>query len=142
MSKEQAFGTLLLRLSLALIFLAHSVYLKLVVFTLPGTAQFFESLGLPGITGYLVFAGEAAGGMALLLGIQVRYVAAGLALIAAGATWAHLGAGWVFSNAGGGWEYPAFLTAASIVQALLGPGAYALGRPSVARRRTVAVEPA
>ena len=111
-------------------------------FSLPCQAprSFFEGLGLPGFTAYLVFAGEAAGGVALLLGVQVRYVAAGLAVIAAGATWAHVGAGWVFSNAGGGWEYPAFLTAASIVQALLGPGAYALGWPSPARRDAAAVE--
>jgi len=46
-----------------------------------------------------------------------------------GATWAHAGNGWVFTSANGGWEYPAFLTVAAIVQALLGDGAYAL-RPT------------
>ena len=46
-----------------------------------------------------------------------------------GATWAHAGNGWVFTSADGGWEYPAFLTVAAIVQALLGDGAYAL-RPT------------
>ena len=42
------------------------------------------------------------------------------------ATWAHLGNGWVFSAANGGWEYPAFLALATVVQALLGSGAYSL----------------
>ena len=43
-----------------------------------------------------------------------------------GATLQHAGNGWVFSNANGGWEYPVFLIAASLVHALLGDGRYAL----------------
>ena len=38
----------------------------------------------------------------------------------------HGGNGWVFSNQGGGWEYPAFLVVAAVVQVLLGDGAAAL----------------
>ena len=41
-------GTFILRVALGSVLLAHSVYLKLIVFTLPGTAQFFASIGLPG----------------------------------------------------------------------------------------------
>ena len=46
--------------------------------------------------------------------------------------------GWMFAAEGGGWEYPAFLVAASVVQALLGSGAWAFDparrqlRPAVA----------
>jgi putative oxidoreductase len=40
----------------------------------------------------------------------------------------HAGNGWVFSAPNGGWEYPAFWTVMLFVQALLGDGAYALGR--------------
>ena len=47
------YAALLLRLSLGVMFLAHSVYLKAFVFTLPGTAQFFQSIGLPGLFAYL-----------------------------------------------------------------------------------------
>ena len=43
-----------------------------------------------------------------------------------GAMAAHLGNGWVFSNANGGWEYPLFLIAMSVVHAMLGDGAFAL----------------
>jgi putative oxidoreductase len=40
----------------------------------------------------------------------------------------HLPNGFVFSYPNGGWEYPAFLIVISAVQALIGEGAYALGR--------------
>ncbi len=121
-------GTTLLRISLGLIFIAHSLYLKLVVFTLPGTAGFFESLGLPAILAYVTFAAEAIGGIALLVGFHARWAALALIPIALGATWAHSGAGWVFSNAGGGWEYPLFLAIASATVALQGNGSFALQR--------------
>jgi putative oxidoreductase len=106
-------------------FIAHAL-LKLFVFTLPGTAQFFQSLGLPGVLGYVTFAAELVGGILLVLGYRTRWVAAALVPIMLGATWAHAGNGWVFSGPNGGWEYPAFWTVTLFVQALLGDGAYAL----------------
>ena len=132
--KTAPYGATVLRISLGLMFIAHGFLLKYVVFTLPGTAQFFGSLGLPPMLAYLVFAAETVGGLALILGIKTRWVAAALIPILLGATWVHAGNGWVFSNAGGGWEYPLFLIAASVVQILLGDGAYALrlNRPRLA----------
>jgi putative oxidoreductase len=52
-----------------------------------------------------------------------------------GALYVHAGNGWLFTAKNGGWEYPLFLIAASLVQALLGDGAYALriGRTAPAR---------
>ena len=41
-------ATFLLRVALGIMFIAHSLILKLFIFTLPGTAQFFDSIGLPG----------------------------------------------------------------------------------------------
>ncbi|MCR9256384.1 MAG: DoxX family protein [Alphaproteobacteria bacterium] len=116
-----------LRVALGIMFLAHSVYLKAMVFTLPGTAQFFESLGLPGFSAYLVFAVEAIAGVLLILGYKTRLVALATVPVLLGATWAHVPAGWLFSAQGGGWEYPAFLVVAALVQAGLGAGAFALG---------------
>ncbi len=121
-------GALLLRVSLGVVLLAHSVLLKLFVFTLPGTAQFFFSIGLPGWLAYVVFALEAVGGVLLILGVQVRLVSLALIPVLIGATWAHAGNGWLFTAPNGGWEYPLFLVAAAAVQALLGEGAYALSR--------------
>ena len=111
-------GTTLLRVSLGLMFIAHSVVLKYFTFTLAGTAQYFESIGLPGPLAYVVFAAEAIGGVLLVLGIKTRWVALGLIPVLLGATWAHIGNGWVFSNAGGGWEYPLYLIVISVVVAL------------------------
>lgn len=128
MNTRSDHGTALLRISLGIIFIAHSLYLKLVVFTLPSTVGFFESLGLPAILAYITFAAEAIGGIALLVGFHARWAALPLVPIALGATWAHSGAGWVFSSAGGGWEYPLFLAIASATVALQGNGSFALQR--------------
>jgi putative oxidoreductase len=121
-------AALLLRVSLGVMFIVHSVYLKGVVFTLPGTAKYFESIGLPGPLAYATFAAEAIGGVLLVLGVKARWVALALVPVLAGATWAHAGNGWLFTNAGGGWEYPLFLAIAALVQALVGDGAYALSK--------------
>lgn len=131
MNSNTNYGTALLRISLGIVYIAHSLYLKLAVFTLPGTAAFFESIGLPAILAYATFAAEAIGGIALLLGVQARWAALALVPVALGATWAHSGAGWVFSNTGGGWEYPLFLAIATAVIALQGNGSLALQRDRV-----------
>ena len=127
-SKNPAIAATVLRLSLGTMFIAHAL-LKYFVFTLPGTAQFFGSLGLPGALGYATFAAELVGGMLLILGFKTRVVALALVPILLGATWVHAGNGWLFSSPNGGWEYPAFWTVTLIVQSLLGDGVYAL-RPS------------
>ena len=124
-SRNPALAALLLRVSLGTMFIAHAL-LKYFVFTLPGTAQFFESLGLPGVLGYATFAAELMGGLLLIAGVHVRSVSLVLAPILLGATWAHSGNGWLFTSPKGGWEYPAFWSVALIVQALLGDGAFAL----------------
>lgn len=129
------YGIGLLRVSLGGMFLAHSVVLKQFTYTLPGTAQFFESIGLPGALAYVVFWLEALGGAALVLGIGTRVAAAALVPVLVGATWAHAGNGWVFSNANGGWEYPLYLTVLAAAQVLLGEGAFALSRVVSARVR-------
>jgi putative oxidoreductase len=123
------YAALLLRLALGTMFIAHAL-LKYFVFTLPGTAQFFATLGLPGGLAYVVFFVELAGGVLLVLGLHARWVAFALVPVLIGATWAHAGNGWLFTGANGGWEYPAFLTVAAIVQGLLGNGAFALTLPA------------
>lgn len=121
-------ATFLLRVALGIMFLAHSVILKLFVFTLPGTAQFFESIGMPGWLAYVVFSAEAVAGVLLVLGVQSRWVALATVPILVGATWAHSGNGWMFGYENGGWEYPAYLTLLAVVQGMLGDGAFALNR--------------
>lgn len=114
-------GATLLRVSLGVMYITHSIVLKWLTYTLQGTAQYFESIGLPAFSGYAVFALEAIGGVLLVLGIQTRVVALALVPILIGATWAHIGNGWVFSNPNGGWEYPVYLIVISLVVALQAP---------------------
>ena len=78
---------------------------------------------------YIVTVFEIGGGVALLLGIAVRQVAIALVPVLLGALYVHMGNGWVFSAQNGGWEYPAFLAAATIVQALVGAGRYTVKIP-------------
>ncbi len=119
-------SALLLRVALGTVVLAHSVYLKLVVYTLPGTAVYFTSIGLPAALAYVVFLIEASAGVALILGVKTRIFSALLLPVLLGATWAHWSGGWLFSNTGGGWEYPLFLSVMALVQLSLGDGKYAV----------------
>lgn len=123
---QTTYGIFIMRVALGIVLLAHSVYLKLVIFTLPGTAAYFASIGLPGPLAYVVFTAEALAGLALIAGFKTRLVAALVVPILAGATWAHAGNGWLFTNNGGGWEYPVLLTVMAAAQALLGNGAFAV----------------
>ncbi len=122
------YALLLLRLALGTMWISHGL-LKVLVFTLPGTVNFFESVGLPGFLVYPVVAAEIAGGIALVFGFYGRYVSLLLLPILLGAAWVHFPNGWVFTSSGGGWEYPVFLAVASAVHALAGDGALAMRLP-------------
>ncbi|MGE4110228.1 MAG: DoxX family protein [Burkholderiales bacterium] len=124
-SDAAPYAALLLRLSLGVMFIAHGL-LKVVVFTIPGTVQFFESVGFPGALAYVTIVVELGAGALLLAGVGTRWVALATVPLLLGAALVHLPNGWVFSAQGGGWEYPVFLALAAVVQSLLGDGAYAL----------------
>jgi putative oxidoreductase len=120
-------AALLLRISLALMFFAHA-WLKVKVFTIPGTVKYFESLGVPGFLAYLTIAAEVAGGVLLVLGIGTRWVALALVPLVLGTiVLVHGKNGWLFTNKDGGWEYPAFWIVGLLVLAALGDGTAALG---------------
>jgi putative oxidoreductase len=137
-SYSVSLATALLRVSLGVMFVAHSLVLKYFVYTLDGTVEYFVSIGLPGLLAYVVFLAELVGGTLLILGIATRFTAAALVPILLGAVWAHSGNGWVFSNQNGGWEYPLYLAVLAIAQSLLGGGAFALSSSRLnARTRPV-----
>jgi putative oxidoreductase len=119
---------LLLRVALAAMWLAHSLLLKVFVFTLPGFAAWLTAHHLPAALALPIVVVEIAGGVAILLGWRGARVSLLLTPILLGATWLHLRNGWVFFSPDGGWEYPLFLVAMSIVHGLLGDGALALKR--------------
>ena len=130
------YATLLLRLGLGGLFLAHGFYMKVLTFGLAGTMGYFGSLGYPPVFGAIVALAETAAGIALILGLWVPLVSLLTLPILVGAVLQHSGNGWVFSNAGGGWEFPVFWILLMVVQAGLGAGAHALdirrllGRPA------------
>ncbi len=132
MNSNVDYAALVLRIGLGTMFIAHGL-LKIMVFTMPGTVGFFESQGFPGFTAYLVTGAEIAGGALLIAGVATRAVSVALIPILLGATYVHWNAGWLFSNENGGWEYPAFLVIAAVVQALLGAGRFRIKLP-VSRR--------
>ena len=98
------------------------------MFTPAGTAQYFQSLGLPGPLAYLVIAVEFLGGAALILGLWTRWVSLALLPFMLGVVFVHLGNGFFFTSANGGWEYPALWSVSLVVLSLIGGGAYALKR--------------
>jgi len=125
--QQTELAAFLLRVALGIMYLAHSIALKLMTFGLAGTAGFFVGIGLPGWLAYVTFAAEVVGGVLLILGVQTRWVVVALSPALFGAIiWVHASNGWVFTAPNGGWEYPAFLIVASVVQFLLGDGAYSL----------------
>ena len=126
-SNNSDYAAFLLRIALGTMFIAHAL-LKIMVFTPAGTAGFFASLGVPGWFAYPVMFAELAGGIMLVAGIQTRIVSLALLPVLLGSiVLVHGGNGWLYTNENGGWEYSAFLIVASLVQALLGDGAYSLG---------------
>lgn len=120
----------LLRVALGVMFIAHAL-LKYVVFTMPGWAGFLQQIGYPAALAWPIFLAELLGGVALVIGLYARWVAAALTPVLVGAFLVHSGNGWLFTNANGGWEYPAFLIVANVAVALAGEGAFALRTAAV-----------
>lgn len=123
-------GIALLRTGLGTMWIAHAL-LKWMVFTLPGTALYFNSIGYPGWVAYPLFAVELLGGAAIVSGLFARQVALAMTPVMAVVITVHAGNGWVHTSPGGGWEYPAFLLLASLALWLAGDGAFAIRRSTL-----------
>lgn len=126
------YGILLLRLALGTMWIAHAM-LKWQVFTVPGFAAWLGSQGLPEFMAWPVFLLELFGGLAILVGLYGRFVSLALVPVMTVALSTHVANGWLFTSSGGGWEYPAFLVAASLAHFLLGEGACAVHGRTVLR---------
>lgn len=122
-------ASLLLRLSLGIMWLSHA-WLKYGVFTMAGFEGFLTQQHLPTWLAWPILLAEVSGGLLVLLGAGGRWVSLALLPILAGAAQVHWPNGWVFNAPNGGWEYPVFLAAMSLVHGLLGDGAWALAARS------------
>ena len=117
----KSIGVGLLRIHFGVILLAHG-WLKVSIFTVDGTVNYFASIGLPAVIAYLVIFGELVGGLALILGIQTRLASLFTVPIVLGAAIMNSGNGWLHSANGGGWEYAASLTIIAVAITLMGSG--------------------
>lgn len=124
----EAYGALVLRVSLGVIFIAHA-YLALVVMG-PAKAIDYQRamhIPLPEIGVWYLILAHGLGGVLLILGVLVRWAALANVPIMAGALWfVHLPQGFFIFGAKNGYEYVLFLLGATVAQALLGAGAFTL----------------
>jgi putative oxidoreductase len=136
------YGAFFLRLALGVVFIAHG-WFKLFTLGPDGTAAFFAAHGFPGWTAVPVGVLEVVGGLLLVTGTFTRVVSLVLVPVLLGAITVHWGNGWSFTATNGGWEYPGFLVASLLTQAVVGDGPFALRpwRAAVARSTTATVEP-
>ncbi len=121
-----AIGFLVLRLAVGIVFAMHG-WQKLSMMGIGGVAGFFGSLGVPApeLAAIAVTFVELVGGIALILGVGTRVVAALLAVdMLAALLLVHVGNGF-FADAGG-FEFVLTLLAASLFFALAGPGRLAV----------------
>ena len=98
------------------------------VFTLVGTAQFLQPVGISGCLACPAFIREIVGGLALILSIYARQVSLGLAPVLLAAASVPFGNGWVQTGPNDGWKYSIFLAVASAALYLMGDGASAIRR--------------
>ena len=86
---KQQYGVSVLRVALGTMLLAHSAYLKLVVYGFAGTVEFFTGLGLPPASALATIVVEIVAGLALVVGFHSRTAALVAIPVLLGATWAH-----------------------------------------------------
>ncbi|AZD26820.1 DoxX family protein [Pseudomonas chlororaphis] len=125
-SSAEQWAALLLRLALGAMYIAHALF-KILVLGWPGTLRLFGATGMPEWMTYPAVGAELAGGLLLILGIAVRWVALALLPMLLGAiAFVHGAHGWIYTSPGGGWEYLAFLAVVSVSLMCLGNGALSL----------------
>ena len=129
-----AWGFLVLRLAVGFVFAMHG-WQKFTEMGFEGVAGFFGSLGvpLPFVAAVVVTLVELVGGLALILGLGTRLVAALLAVdMAVALVLVHLPNGFAVGN--GGYEFVLVLLAVSVFFALSGPGRLSLDARRLAKR--------
>jgi putative oxidoreductase len=116
-------GLLLLRIVVGCTFAAHGFNKFYGGGRIPGTARWFDSIGMrPGRLHAVAAAStEAGAGLLLAFGLLTSFAGAALVAVMLVATWTvHRQAG--FFSAAGGWEYNVVLAVVGVTVANTGPG--------------------
>src|SRR5919201_3557782 len=120
---------LVLRVALGIVFLAHGINHVFRGGKIPGTARWFESLGMkPGVLhAWLASLTEIGSGALLLVGLLTPLAAAGVVGTMAVA-WItnHLKNGFFIFRPGEGWEYVMVLTVVGVAVATLAAGRWSV----------------
>jgi putative oxidoreductase len=120
---------LALRCVVGAVVLAHGINHVVGGGRIPGTARWFESLGMrPGrLHAWLASGTEIAAGVLLVLGLLTPLAAAGVVgvLVVAWIT-NHRGNGFFIFRPGEGWEYVMTLTVVALAIGAVGPGSWSL----------------
>ncbi|MBM7586177.1 putative membrane protein YphA (DoxX/SURF4 family) [Bacillus pakistanensis] len=125
MLRKYEIGAFILRILLGFTFFIHG--LAKFQDGIENTVGFFESIGLPGFSAYVVAGIELIGGIALILGIGTRVISVLLALIMIGAIFkVKLAGGFLGNGQMAGFELDLALLAISAYLALTNRSAFAL----------------
>ncbi|AMA73786.1 MULTISPECIES: DoxX family protein [Aneurinibacillus] len=117
MSNRQQVANLLIQVILGIIFLAHGM-MKFQS-GLDGIAQWFASIGLPGMLAYIVAFIEVIGGIFLIIGLGVPYIGMLFTIVMAGAIIkAKLPFGLLGDGTNSGYEFELALLAMSLYLAV------------------------
>jgi putative oxidoreductase len=123
------FALLLLRVTLAIVMLAHGINHIFGGGKIEGTARWFTSLGMrPGILhAWLASLTELGAGVMLLLGLGTPIACAGVVgVMLVAIITNHRGNGFFIFRPGEGWEYVMTLTLVAIALGALGAGEWSL----------------
>lgn len=115
-------GLLSVRLGLAAVFITHGA-MKLAAVS--ATMAMFVKMGMPGWLGVVVGLVELLGGVAMLLGVYMKYAGYALAAVMVGAI---LAVKWKMGFVSG-WEFDFVLLTASLGMAWVGAGEYSVKMP-------------
>jgi len=130
----QDLGSLIARITAGIIILPHGLQKLLGMYGGYGfsaTLDFFTTMGIPKIIGFLIISGESFGALFLIIGLVGRISALGLILIMLGAIFmVHMQYGlfmnWFGNQAGQGYEFHLLVIGLSLIVLLKGSGKWSL----------------
>ncbi len=140
-AKVPDWALLILRLGIGATFIVHG-YPKLFPSGPGGFAGFLQNLGFPGpvFLAYVVSIVEFVGGIAMVLGLFVRYVGVLMVIemiVTSSRVKMPRGVSFIFAK-GTGWELDFLLLIIALALVLLGAGAISVDAAMMSRRRRVA----